>query len=71
MKAVFLKAAQAELDVAVDYYAEHASDRIAEAFLQDALQTSRRLIEQPQIGNAVSKRLRTLAFRHFIQPIRQ
>ncbi|MRD72557.1 type II toxin-antitoxin system RelE/ParE family toxin [Rhodocyclus tenuis] len=65
MKAVFLKAAQAELDAAVDYYADHASDRVAEAFLQDALQTRQRLIEHPEIGNAVSKRLRTLAFKHF------
>ena len=30
MKAVFLKSAQAELDAAVDYYADHASDRVAE-----------------------------------------
>lgn len=65
MKAVFLKAAQAEFDAAVDYYAEHASDRVAEAFLQDALHTRQRLIEHPEIGMAVSKRLRALAFRHF------
>lgn len=65
MKAVFLKSAQAELDAAVDYYAEHASDRVAEAFLQDAQKTSQRLIEHPQIGKPVSKRLRALAFRHF------
>lgn len=36
MKAVFLKSAQAELDAAIDYYADHASERVAEAFLQDA-----------------------------------
>ena len=65
MKAVFLKSAQAELDAAVDYYADHASDRVAEAFLQDALQTRQRLVEHPEIGKAVSKRLRALAFRHF------
>ncbi|MBN8462630.1 MAG: type II toxin-antitoxin system RelE/ParE family toxin [Dechloromonas sp.] len=65
MKAIFLKAAQIELDAAVDYYAEHASDRVAEAFLHDALQTRLRLIEHPQIGKAVSQRLRALAFRHF------
>jgi len=65
MKAVFLKSAQAELDAAVDYYADHASDRVAEAFLQDALQTRQRLIERPEIGKAVSKRLRALAFKHF------
>jgi plasmid stabilization system protein ParE len=65
MKAVFLKAAQAELDAAVDYYADHASDRVAEAFLQDALQTRQRLIEHPEIGKSISKRLRALTFRHF------
>ncbi len=65
MKAIFLQAAQAELDAAVDYYAEHASDRVAEAFLQDALQTRQRLIEYPEIGKAVSKRLRALSFKHF------
>lgn len=65
MKAVFLKAAQTELDAAVDYYAEHASERVAEAFLQDALQTRQRLIEHPEIGKAISKRLRALTFRHF------
>ena len=65
MKAVFLKSAQAELDAAVDYYADHASDRVAEAFLQDALQTRQRLIEYPEIGKPVSKRLRALAFKHF------
>jgi plasmid stabilization system protein ParE len=65
MKAVFLKSAQAELDAAVDYYADHASDRVAEAFLQDALQTRQRLVEHPEIGKAVSKRLRALAFKHF------
>ena len=65
MKAFFLKSAQAEFDAAIDYYAEHASERVAEAFLQDALQTRQRLIEHPQIGKAVSKRFRALAFRHF------
>lgn len=65
MKAVFLKSAQAELDAAVDYYADHASERVAEAFLQDALQTRQRLIEHPEIGKAISKRLRVLAFKHF------
>jgi plasmid stabilization system protein ParE len=65
MKAVFLKSAQAELDAAIDYYADHASERVAEAFLQDALQTRQRLIEHPEIGKAISKRLRVLAFKHF------
>jgi toxin ParE1/3/4 len=65
MKVVFLKSAQAELDAAVDYYADHASERVAEAFLQDALQTRQRLIQHPEIGKAVSKRLRALTFKHF------
>lgn len=65
MKAIFLKAAQVELDAAVDYYAEHASERIAEAFPQDALRTRQRLIEPPEIGKPVTKRLRALALRDF------
>ena len=65
MKVKFLKSAHAEFDAAVDYYADHASERVAEAFLQDALQTRQRLIERPEIGKLISKRLRVLAFRHF------
>mgnify|MGYP001767670417 CR=1 FL=1 len=65
MKAIFLKSAQAELNKAVDYYTEHASERVAEAFLQDALHTRQRLIEHPEIGKAISKRLRAFAFKHF------
>lgn len=65
MKAVFLKSAQAEFDAAIDYYAEHASERVAEAFLQDILRTCHRLIDHAKIGKAVSKRLRALALRDF------
>ncbi len=65
MKVIFLKSAQAELNTAVDYYTEHASERVAEAFLQDALHTRQRLIERPEIGQAISKRLRAFAFKHF------
>ena len=65
MKAIFLKSAHAELDAAVDYYTDHASDRVADAFLQDAVHTRQRLIEYPEIGKLVSKRLRALSFRHF------
>lgn len=65
MKVIFLKSAQAELNTAVDYYTEHASERVAEAFLQDALHTRQRLIEHPEIGQAISKRLRAFAFKHF------
>ncbi|WP_305075217.1 type II toxin-antitoxin system RelE/ParE family toxin [Propionivibrio sp.] len=65
MKAIFLKAAQAELNTAIDYYTDHASERVAEAFLQDVLHTRQRLIELPEIGKPVSKRLRALALKHF------
>jgi len=58
MKAVFLKTAQAELDAAVDYYTEHASQRVAEAFLQDLQHTRQRLTERPEIGPVLAKRLR-------------
>ena len=45
MKAIFLKSAQAELNTAIDYYTDHASERVAEAFLQDVLHTRQRLSE--------------------------
>lgn len=65
MKATFLNSAQAELNAAVDYYSEHASERVAEAFLQDVLHTRQRLLEYPEIGKPVSKRLRALPLKHF------
>ncbi|MGB4673566.1 MAG: type II toxin-antitoxin system RelE/ParE family toxin [Azovibrio sp.] len=65
MKAIFLKAAQAELNTAIDYYTDHASERVAEAFLQDVLHTRQRLIDHPELGKFVSKRLRALALKHF------
>ncbi len=65
MKAIFLKSAQAELNTAIDYYTDHASERVAEAFLQDVLHTRQRLSEYPEIGKPVSKRLRALALKHF------
>ena len=65
MKAIFLKSAQAELNHAIDYYTEHASERVAEAFLQEVLHTCQRLLDHPQIGKAVSQRLRALSLRHF------
>ncbi len=48
-----------------DYYAEHASQRVAEAFLQDVQHTRQRLTEHPEIGLVLSKRLRVLHLRHF------
>jgi plasmid stabilization system protein ParE len=65
MKTILLKSAQVELDAAVDYYAERASLRVAEAFLEDIQHTRQRLIEHPEIGPAISKRLRALRLRHF------
>ncbi|MGB4467620.1 MAG: type II toxin-antitoxin system RelE/ParE family toxin [Azovibrio sp.] len=65
MKAIFLKAAQAELNTAIDYYTDHASERVAEAFLQDVLHTRQRLIDHPELGKFVSQRLRALALKHF------
>ena len=65
MKIVFLKNAQTEFDDAVDYYAEHASARVAEAFIQDVEHARQRLVERPEIGAAITKRLRILHLRHF------
>ena len=65
MKIVFLKSAQAEFDDAVDYYIEHASTRVAEAFVLDVQHARQRLAERPKIGSAISTRLRILHLRHF------
>lgn len=65
MKIIILKPAQAELDDAADYYADHASLRIAQAFLDDFEHARRRLAEYPEIGLTVSKYLRIPHLRHF------
>lgn len=65
MRVIILKAAQAEFDDATDYYAEHASLRIADAFVDDFQHVCRRLAERPEIGTSLSKRLRFLPLRHF------
>ena len=65
MRIVFLKAAQAEFDDAVDFYAEHASIRVAEAFILDIQHARQRLVERPEIGTRISERLRVLHLRHF------
>lgn len=65
MKIVILRSAQAELDEATDYYTDHASPRIAQAFLDDFFHARCRLAERPEIGPPVSKRFRTLRLRRF------
>lgn len=65
MKIVFLRSAQAEFDDAVDYYIEHASTRVAEAFVLDVQHARQRLAERPEIGSSISERLRILQLRHF------
>jgi plasmid stabilization system protein ParE len=65
MKILLLRAAQAELDDAADDYAEHASPRIAGAFLDDFHHARQRLAEHPEIGVRVSDRLRMLRLRRF------
>ena len=65
MKFAFLKSAQAEFDGAVDYYADHASVRVGEAFVLDVQHARQRLVERPEIGPAISKRLRILRLKHF------
>ena len=65
MKTIFLKAAQLEFDKAVDYYAEHASTKLAEAFI-DAVQAARqRLTEYPDSGAPVSRNVRVLHLQRF------
>ena len=64
MKLVFLKTAQIELDEAADYYTEHASLSVAEAFLLDVKHAHQRLVERPEIGPSLTRRLRILHLRH-------
>lgn len=65
MNVVFYQRAQNEFDEAVDFYAEHASIQVAEAFILDIQNTRRRLAERPEIGISISQKLRILHLRHF------
>ena len=65
MKLVVLNAAQAELEEAQAYYLQHATPRIATAFIADYQNSASRLLEFPLTGTPVSKRLRILPLRHF------
>ena len=65
MKLIVLNAAQAELEEAQAYYLQHATPRIAAAFVADYQNSAGRLLEFQLTGSPVSKRLRILPFRHF------
>ena len=65
MRIAIVSAAQAELDEAAAYYADHASPRIAEAFLTEFVRAQQRLAEHPAIGTPLSKRLRIFPMRGF------
>jgi len=65
MKLIVLNAAQAELEEAQAYYLQHATPRIAAAFVADYENSAGRLLEFPLTGTPVSKRLRILPLRHF------
>ncbi|MFN4325604.1 MAG: type II toxin-antitoxin system RelE/ParE family toxin [Azonexus sp.] len=65
MKLIVLNAAQAELEEAQAYYLQHATPRIAAAFLADYQNSASRLLQFPLTGTPVSKRLRILPLRHF------
>lgn len=65
MKLIILDAAQAELEEAQVYYVQHATPGIAAAFVADYEHCIRRIIQFPQTGTAVSKRLRASLMRHF------
>ena len=65
MKLVVLDAAQAELEEAQAYYLQHATPGIAAAFVTDYENGAGRLIQFPQAGTSISRRLRVLPMRHF------
>ena len=55
MKLIVLDAAQAELEEARDYYLEHATPRIAAAFVGEYEQSVIRLLEYPLVGASKSR----------------
>lgn len=65
MKLIVLNAAQAELEEAQAYYLQHATPRIAAAFVADYQNSVGRLFEFPLTGTPISKCLRILPLRHF------
>ena len=65
MRLIVLGAAQAELEEAQAYYLQHATPRIAAAFVADYENSAGRLLAFPLAGAPVSKRLRILPMRHF------
>ena len=65
MRLMTLAAAQAELEKARDYYLEHATPRIAEAFVDDYEHSVTRILNYPQVGALRLRQLRALPFQHF------
>lgn len=65
MKLIVLDAAQAELEEAQAYYLQHATPGIAAAFVADYENGASRLLQFPQAGTSVSRRMRILQMRHF------
>jgi plasmid stabilization system protein ParE len=65
MEVLFLKSAEADLLRVRDYYGANASQRIAQAFIDQVAHTIDRLAEYPELGASVSPRLRILRLQHF------
>lgn len=65
MKLVVLDVAQTELEEARDYYLQHASPRIAAAFVSEYERSARRIMEYPLVGSLLSHRQRVLPLRSF------
>jgi plasmid stabilization system protein ParE len=65
MKIIIEPAALAEFDDSQKFYRTHASSRIAAAFVSEIESSIERLRSYPELGNAVSKRLRRLPLQKF------
>jgi plasmid stabilization system protein ParE len=65
VKLIVVHAAQTELEEARDFYLQHASPRIAAAFLDEFERSTRRLLEYPTFGTPISLKQRHLTLRHF------
>lgn len=65
MKVVVLASAERDLSEAANYYLEHASIRIAQAFVDEFRHATARLAEYPKSGMPVSDQQRVMHFRRF------
>ncbi len=65
MKVILLDPAKDELNSTRDYYLQHASPQVAAAFITEFDNIMTLILERPEIGKTLSKRLRILTINKF------